>query len=79
MARVAETTVEQTSEQTAPARTPVTETGVALLARIKSSPAGYMMLTQAEGAAIVAAGQATVNTDGAQADGTAPVYLTPVG
>jgi len=60
------------------ARQPVTETGIALLACIKASPQGFLMLLQSEGAEIVAAGQAIVSGV-PMADGTAPVSLTPVG
>ncbi len=61
-----------------PQRAAVTERGVALLALIAAADAGYLMLTQAEGADIVNAGQATV--DGSITEGdTAAVRLTDAG
>ena len=62
---------------TTTARTPVTATGVALLALLASS-GGSMMLTQAEGQDIIAAGDATVDTTKTEGD-TALVTLTEAG
>ncbi len=60
------------------AREPVTATGVELLALIAGAPDGVLMLTQNEGAEIVAAGFASV--DGAKVEGeTAAVTLTDAG
>jgi len=60
-----------------PTRTPVTATGVALLALIAAA-GGTMMLTQAEGQDIIAAGDATVDTTKTEGD-TAAVSLTEAG
>lgn len=62
----------------AAAREPVTLTGVALLAAIAAAADGFLMLTQAEGQDIVAAGHAVV--DPSIVDGeTAAVRLTDAG
>jgi hypothetical protein len=60
-------------------REPVTATGAALLQLIKDAPQGYLELTQAEGAAIVQAGQAAIDPTVTCADGLAAVRLTPAG
>lgn len=59
-------------------REPVTATGVALLALLASAADGSMMLTQAEGQDIIAAGHATVDTSVVEND-TAKVTLTEAG
>lgn len=59
------------------ARTPVTATGLALLVMIAAA-GGTMMLTQAEGQDIIAAGDATVDTTKTEGD-TAAVSLTEAG
>ena len=60
-------------------REPVTATGIALLQLIKDAPGGYLALTQSEGAAIVQAGQATLDPNVAVEDGLAAVRLTQAG
>lgn len=59
-------------------REPVTLTGVALLGAIAAAPAGYLMLTQAEGSGIVSEGLAVVDTTIVDGD-TAAVKLTEAG
>lgn len=62
----------------APARQPVTLTGVALLAAIAAADGGFLMLTQAEGQDIVNSGFAVVDTSIVEGD-TAAVRLTEAG
>lgn len=63
---------------TAAARTPITETGTALLALIAAAEGGSLMLTQAEAGDIVNAGFATVDTSNVEGE-TAAVSLTDAG
>ena len=66
---------------TGTARVAVTATGVALLQLIKDAPGGYLMLTQEEGSAIVAAGQAAIDPSitADTVNGTVAVRLTQLG
>lgn len=67
------------NDTTAPVREAIAARGTALLQLISVSPTGYLMLTQDEGADIVTAGFASIDTTIASDDGTAAVSLTDAG